>query len=71
MRDLHLHLHAAGLATVAAVLYLEAPVSIYSSISAPDSSPRHPASGVFCQSSGRNNAVRGVCVGGHFGCCGS
>lgn len=34
VRDLHLHLHAAGPATVAAVVCLEAPVSLYSSISA-------------------------------------
>ena len=29
----------------------------------PNSSQRQPASGVFCQSSGRNNVVWGVCVG--------
>lgn len=38
MRDLHLHLHAAGPATVAAVVCPEAPVSLHSSI---------PASKVF------------------------
>lgn len=34
VRDLHLHLHAAGPATVAAVVCPEAPVSLHSSISA-------------------------------------
>lgn len=34
VRDLHLHLHAAGPATVAAVVCPEAPVSHHSSISA-------------------------------------
>lgn len=38
VRDLHLHLHAAGPATVAAVVCPEAPVSLHSSI---------PASKVF------------------------
>lgn len=33
VRDLHLHLHAAGSATVAAVVCPEAPVSLHSSIS--------------------------------------
>lgn len=34
MRDLHLHLHAAGPATVAAVVCPGAPVSLYSAVAA-------------------------------------
>lgn len=40
VRDLHLHLHAAGPATVAALVCPEAPVSLYSSTSAPELFPK-------------------------------
>lgn len=38
----------------------------------PSSSQRQPASGAFCQGSGQNNVVWGVCLSwGHVGCFGS
>lgn len=62
VRDLHLHLHAAGPATVAAVVCPEAPVSSIHPFQPPNSSQRQPASRAFCQSSARNNVVWGECV---------
>lgn len=70
VRDLHLHLHAAGPATVAAVVCPEAPVSLHSSISASKLFPKAACQWVHfakalggTMQDGGDGGGRAVCVG--------
>lgn len=73
VRDLHLHLHAAGPATVAAVVSPEAPVSLYSSISVPKLFPKASCQRCILPKLWEEQCGKGsVCwIWGHFGCSGS
>lgn len=62
VRDLHLHLHAAGPATVAVAVCPEAPVSLHSSISASKLFPKAACQWFVLPKLGEDNVVWGECV---------
>lgn len=62
VRDLHLHLHAAGPATVAVAVCPEAPVSLHSSISASKLFPKAACQWCVLPKLGEDNVVWGECV---------